>query len=232
MVTVVLSLLLAQTANPYLDEGRRLAKELKFAECIDQMKVASQVLDFSKAEKLEVLTLLGRCQIAEGQRTAAEESFAQLLSVAPEHELDPKESPKILEVFAVVKKRLYAPDFVQLSPQPARAGQAIFRLVDPWHRVDSVVVVRRLDAATREQRLESGARRLWQRPPAPGLFGAADRHRARGGGHPNAAAPAGAVLGGGRYRGRGLCGGRGAPGRVGVLRGAGEGQDAPSRRLE
>ena len=153
MWTVALALLLAQPANPYLEEARRLAKALKFADCIEQMKVASQVRDLPRAGRLEVLTLQARCQIAEGQRADAELSFAQLLELSPAAELDPKESPKILEVFAAVKQRLYAPDFARLSPQPARAGQAIFRLIDPWRRVESVVLLRRAEDLTHELRL-------------------------------------------------------------------------------
>ena len=151
MVPVALALLvLAQPVNPYLDEGRRLAKELKFAECINQMKIAGQVLDFPKAERLEILTLLGRCQIAEGQRARAEDSFVELLELAPNTELNPNESPKILEVFEAVKRRLYPPDYVKLSPRPARAGNAVFRLVDPWRQVDKVVMLRRVSETTEE----------------------------------------------------------------------------------
>ena len=150
MIVALALLVLAQPVNPYLQEGRRLAKELKFAECINQMKVAGQVNDLAKAEKLEIFALQGRCQIAEGQRAPAEESFAQMLELAPSTELDPKESPKILEVFETVKRRLYAQDFVKLAPQPARAGRAIFRLIDPWRHVDRVTMVRRVDEATNE----------------------------------------------------------------------------------
>ncbi len=151
MISVALAwLVLAQPVNPYLEEGKRLARELKFAECIEQMRIAGQVLDFSRAEKAQMLTLQARCQIAEGKRALAEESFAQLLELDPGAELDRNESPKILEVFDAVKHRLYPPDFIKLTPQPARPGRATFALIDPWRRVDSVVMVRRVNEAQTE----------------------------------------------------------------------------------
>ncbi len=144
---ILLTLLVAQPANPYLDEGRRAVRELRFADAIEQLKVARQVPQLSSPQKLEVFELLGRCQVAEGARADAEVSFAQMLALAPDAELDRKLSPKILEVFDAVKQRLYPPGFVRLTPEPARAGQAVLRLVDPWHRVDAVVALRRLEGA-------------------------------------------------------------------------------------
>ncbi len=147
MAPLLLTLLLAQPANPYLDEARRLAKDLQFAEAIEQLKIARQVPQLSSAQQLEVLELLGRCQVAEGSRAAAEATFAKMLTLAPDAQLDRKLSPKILEVFDEVKQRLYPADFVRLSPQPARAGQGVLRLVDPWRRAAALVLVRRLDGA-------------------------------------------------------------------------------------
>ncbi len=145
MVPVLLvTLLLAQPPVGYLDEGRRLAKNLEFAEAIEQLKVAGQVKQLTPLQRLEVLELLGRCQVAEGALADAQSSFSQMLALAPGAELDRKLSPKILEVFDGVKQRLYAPDFVRLTPEPARAGQAVLRLVDPWHRVDTLVQMRLL----------------------------------------------------------------------------------------
>jgi hypothetical protein len=148
-VPVLLFTLLAAAApaNPYLEEGRRLVKELQFAEAIEQLRVARQVPELSSTQQLEVLELLGRCQVAEGARADAEASFAQLLALAPNAELDRKLSPKILEVFDAVKQRLYPPDFVRLTPEAARAGQAVLTLVDPWGRVGAVVVLRRSNGA-------------------------------------------------------------------------------------
>ncbi len=148
MLTVVLlTFLAAQPANPYLDEGRRLVKDLHFADAIEQLKVARQVKELSSAQQREALELLGRCQVAEGARSDAEATFADLLSIAPDAELDRKLSPKILEVFDAVKQRLYPQDFVRLSPQAAREGQGVVRIVDPWRRVDAVIALRRVNGA-------------------------------------------------------------------------------------
>jgi hypothetical protein len=53
-------LVLAQTANPYLDLARGLARELKFSAAIEQLQVARQVPNLDTAQRVEVLELLAR----------------------------------------------------------------------------------------------------------------------------------------------------------------------------
>ena len=149
---VVLFLALAQPSNPYLEKGQALAKQLKFAEAIEQLKVARQVPGASVGERVQVLELLATCLVAEGARGRAEDAFAELLDVEPDHELDPSTSPKISEVFAQVKQRLYPGDSVALAPVPAREGDVLLRVVDPHRKVAHVVLVARDDAGPWSER--------------------------------------------------------------------------------
>lgn len=147
MLTAALTLLLAQPANPYLEAARGLARELKFAEAIAQLKVARQVPDLQGAQRVEVLELLARCQIAEGNRADAEAAFTELLSLEPEHELDREAtSPKIVAVFDEVKRRLFPDERVSLVEESAPPGRVRARVVDPFKRVRRAELVTRTGA--------------------------------------------------------------------------------------
>ncbi|MBM4783082.1 MAG: hypothetical protein GQE15_35845 [Archangiaceae bacterium] len=147
MLSVVFTLALAQTANPYLDLARAKARELKFAEAITQLQVAKQVPDLEQAQRLEVFELLAKCQIAEGNRAEADAAFSELLAIDPEHELDrDSTSPKILTVFDAVKERLFPDRQVSLVEEMAPPGRLRLRVIDPFHRATAgELVLRRGD---------------------------------------------------------------------------------------
>lgn len=152
---VVTLLLLAQPGNPYLAQGRALAEQLQFAEAVEQLKVARHVPGASTEERVAVLELLATCLVAEGARDDAAEVFSELLTLRPEHELAEDTSPKISELFAQVKRRLYPGDSVELLPLPARDGEALLRVVDPYRRIAQVILVAREDGEA------------WRSTPAP-----------------------------------------------------------------
>jgi hypothetical protein len=144
-VTGLLLVLLTQAPNPYLEQGRTLARQLQFAEAIEQLKVARQVPGLERTQRLEVLELLARCQVAEGHREEAEGAYNELLGVEPGYELDEKASPKMQQLFSQVKHRLYPEPWLKLLPQPAGPGEALVRVVDPYHRAAALVFVVRRD---------------------------------------------------------------------------------------
>jgi hypothetical protein len=138
--------LLAQPVNPWLEEARLLSRELRFADAIERLKVARTVPGLDDAQRREVLELLARCQLAEGQRSDAEDSLTELLRAEPAFELDRKEtSPKILDAFDQAKKRLYPDDFAALTAIPAPAGRVAIKVIDPWRRVREVHRFERVD---------------------------------------------------------------------------------------
>lgn len=143
---LVTLLLLAQPANPWLDEARARADALDFAGAIERLSVARTVPGLSASQQQELLELLARCQVAEGLRADADNTWAELLKANPGYEPNAATtSPKIVESFEAVKKRLFPPSWVRLEEVEATVGRAAFRLVDPWHLVSSVQLSQRLD---------------------------------------------------------------------------------------
>lgn len=139
MLSLLVSLSMAQTANPYLVTARSLVRDLKFADAIVQLEIARQVPDLDRQQRVETLELLAKCQVAEGNREKAEAAMGELLSLRPEHELDrATTSPKIVELFDAVKQRLFPDRKVSVVEESAPPGRVRVRLVDPFHRVARV----------------------------------------------------------------------------------------------
>jgi hypothetical protein len=138
--------LMLSAANPYFDAGKRLADELKFAEAIEQLKVARQVPGQSEDETVAVLELLARCFVAEGRRAEAQSTYEELLVLRPSFAPDRSLSPKILESFDAAKEKVFAHDYFKLEPLPAPPGRARLRVIDPWRRAASFELALRVDA--------------------------------------------------------------------------------------
>jgi hypothetical protein len=138
-----LVLLVALAANPYLEQGRRLYEAAQFKDALAKLAVARDVPTNDVREKAEILDLLARCEVAEGQRESAERHYEELLGLKPHHVLPKDLSPKIGEVFDDAKRHLFEPDFVAFRPLPAAPGAARAELVDPWGQVAQVLWSRR-----------------------------------------------------------------------------------------
>jgi hypothetical protein len=136
---------MAQTQNTYLDEGKRLFNELKYADAIVQLQVARQVPGLSDAQTVEVLDLLARSQVAEGRRADAEKSYGDLLLLAPSFTPDRSLSPKILEAFDAAKARVFPKDYFKLEPIASAPGIARLRIIDPWNRAGAFELDSRLE---------------------------------------------------------------------------------------
>lgn len=141
MWSLVATLVLSQAANPWLDRARALTTELKFAEAITQLAVARQVPNLDRTQRAEVLELLARCHVAEGNRAEAEAAFTELLSQEPDFELDrTSTSPKIVAVFDEVKARLYPGGVVTLVEVTGPPGRVRAQLVDPYRKATQAVL--------------------------------------------------------------------------------------------
>ncbi len=135
MWALVVAAVLSQPANPYLDDGRRLAKELQFSEAVQQLTVARQVPGLSDKQESEVLELLARCQIALGQRTEAEATWNALLKLQADYQPDENSSPKLLDAFTAAKAKLFPENYLVLSREAAPPERVRAKLVDPWRQV-------------------------------------------------------------------------------------------------
>lgn len=159
-LTLMLTLVLVaapsdESTNPYLVRARSLFASQHFVEARDQLGIALEVPTMDARQRLEALDLLARCQIAEGKRASAEDSFVRLLTLEPHWELDRGASPKVRGVFEAAKAKRFAPDVVALSALPAPPTQMRASLLDPWKRVARVCLVRQAsgEPTWREQEL-------------------------------------------------------------------------------
>lgn len=123
-------------ANAYLDEGKRLYAQLQYSQAIDQLRVAREVPNATRSEKVEAMDLLARCLIAESQREEAGRVYADLLTFAPGAQLDAALSPKIREVFDEAKRRLYPDGYTALRRLPAAPGVVVYaRTGESWREL-------------------------------------------------------------------------------------------------
>jgi tetratricopeptide (TPR) repeat protein len=126
------------SSQGHLDKARQLYESQRFEQAIEELNIARQLPEESQQERNEILTLLGRAQIAERQSSKAEKTFTELLNADPAFELDPSLSPKVQKIFQTTKAHLFPPDYVGLKlflPSPETVQ---VKVIDPWHRVQSV----------------------------------------------------------------------------------------------
>ncbi len=129
--------LICSAAHPYLDEGQRLYEAQSWAPAAARLTMAADVPELSRAERRLAVGLLARCHLALGNAEQAQEAFAKLLSRDPSAPA-PEGAPKLREVYARAKQRLYPPDYVRLEALAAPPGQLWIALVDPWAQVHQV----------------------------------------------------------------------------------------------
>jgi hypothetical protein len=137
-VPLVLSLLLvAAPSNPYLEEARGLIRAVRFSEALERLDIARQVPELSLADKVEMLELTARCDVALGRGADASHAYAELLTLEPSFVPDASLAPKLREVFDEAKAKLYAPDYLKLVREAAPSGWVRVRVLDPWQRARS-----------------------------------------------------------------------------------------------
>ncbi|NMO15751.1 hypothetical protein HPC49_03330 [Pyxidicoccus fallax] len=139
-VTLLVVLGQVAPANPYLEQARTRYEALDFAQTLELLQLAEQVPSNTRAQLLDILELKARCELAEGRRAEAEASYTRMLALDPRAELPSDLSPKILEAFHAVKARLFPADYVALKQLPSAEGLVRVEVVDPWRRVEAVVL--------------------------------------------------------------------------------------------
>lgn len=145
-------------SSPAADQKARaesLYAAQRFPEARAVLKTIRASPEFSTKERVEVLHLLARCYLAEDNPAEAEATYVDLLAIDPRWNVPAMTSPKIVEVFNRTKSRIYASNFVGLSlGRGDNHGQWV-HLVDPWSKVATLKMFRRLQGAAswREQAL-------------------------------------------------------------------------------
>jgi hypothetical protein len=137
-LVLLVTLVSAQVSNPYWVRGRALYEKQNFAEAMQQLEIARQVPAQPVETRVQILDLLARCQLAEGQRARAEASYAELLSLNPRWTVPDDVAPKIRDAFETAKRRAFPPEHVELTTNLSFPGQVGLRVIDPWRRVARV----------------------------------------------------------------------------------------------
>jgi hypothetical protein len=156
-------------ANPYLDEARRLVDSLHYPQAEALLRTANKVPTNTPDERREICDLLARAVVAQGRVAEAETVYSQLLANDPDAPAPKGVSPKIRDAFVHAKQRMYPADYTRLEQLPSPAGRLVLHLVDPWRRVNEVVLAQRVDKAPFATSPLPGRERQYAAdlPPAP-----------------------------------------------------------------
>ncbi|MBX7100368.1 MAG: hypothetical protein K1X89_21805 [Myxococcaceae bacterium] len=100
--------------NPFLVQAREDAQALDFERCVGRVRQAAQWKSNQK-ELVELEVLGGVCNYNLNRRVDAREHFRLALRMSPDAELPAYSSPKLVDFFLWVKKRLQGPP----TPFPA-----------------------------------------------------------------------------------------------------------------
>lgn len=160
-------------ANPYLERGRTLYGQLRYAEAGVELERACQVPGNSRAERREAHDLLARALVAEGAMEKAQAVYGRLLQEDPMAPLPEGASPKVKGLFLEAKQKLFPPDFVELGSLLSVLGTIRVGVVDPWERVESLVLFEADEAGafvSRELEVKEAEARATLRKPGPGAL--------------------------------------------------------------
>lgn len=108
LLSLVLSAPPANGPNPFLAQARELYANLDFERCVQRLQQAPQWRS-TPAELRDVELLAGLCHFSLGHKAEAAERFKLALRIDEGADLPPYSSPKAVELFLRVKKRLQRP---------------------------------------------------------------------------------------------------------------------------
>ena len=94
--------------NPYLSQAKELYEKLDFEKCLKRLAQAPQWKS-DAAELVEIELVAGMCHYNLNQRVDAEERFRLALRMNSDAELPPYTSPKLVDFFLGVKRKMKVP---------------------------------------------------------------------------------------------------------------------------
>jgi hypothetical protein len=131
---------LGLSANPHLDEGRRLFDAMHFKPAEAELRRA--IADGGDPEEArEAHDLLARALAAQGRVDDAEKIYGELLSEDPHAPAPTDAAPKVRKAFQRAKESLYPPDYVRLEQLESEESTLELVLVDPWAQVEQLILV-------------------------------------------------------------------------------------------
>jgi hypothetical protein len=137
MLTGLVLMLMTGVAPP-LAQGRALFQALHYEEALVQLAAATRDPHLTGAEAREAFDLLARTQAALGDLSAAEATFAELLTRDAAAPAPLEASPKIREAFRAARARVFPLGTVRLTRRGASEGRLVLELFDPWAAVARV----------------------------------------------------------------------------------------------
>ena len=143
---LIVTLLVAASPAKDIARAQKLVEEeLRYAAAIDLLRDVLRAPDLEKEDRIEAYRLLGIAYAATGSEETAEATFAELLRLAPDMELDPLLSPKIRSVFERAKEQTWRPVKLQnvTAIPESRRVVVTANVVDPDARVDRVLLYSR-----------------------------------------------------------------------------------------
>lgn len=118
----------AAEAERYLDEGRRLYRELDFSGAVEALRRALAVPGAPASVRIQAFEYLGSSYVVLENESEAREAFREMMEIDPYHVVrEPSGSPKIARFVAAVRREM-APDAAldpdnELEADLPRAGR-------------------------------------------------------------------------------------------------------------
>jgi hypothetical protein len=164
----VLSVLtvLALTANPYLEEGRKHFTALEFEAAARTLAIAVEQPGLSGADRRDAFDLWAQSLLATNQRDQAERAYRRLLEADP-YAPTPQASPKVVDCFVRAKQAAYPRPSVTLKGSLVADRAVLVKVFDPWALVKRVRWLERTAEAVTEQRAAVLTDRAFTVKPSP-----------------------------------------------------------------
>jgi hypothetical protein len=105
--------------NRYLQEAKKLYKQLRYAEIVHKLERALSVPNNTPRQLCEIYELMGTVHVILGNEDAAVDAFNELLNVDPKYKLDSSLSPKILSIYRRVKSEFVPKAAVSFEGRPS-----------------------------------------------------------------------------------------------------------------
>lgn len=113
------SALAQEGPNPFLTQAKLLFKNLEFEKCVARLELAPQWKS-TPEELLEIELYAGLCLFNLGRPKDAEDRFQVALQIDYHAQLPPYTSPKIVEMFRRVRRRVPKPDLAKTADAPLK----------------------------------------------------------------------------------------------------------------
>jgi len=124
LLTLVVTAPAAAQATPrtHIDRAQALYAEMRYAEVVPELDQALAQSGNSESQLVEIYALLGTVQVVLNNSEAARAAFVSLVKLDPQHQLDPRLSPKIRDFFSDARRSARPVEPVRFSGPAVVSG--------------------------------------------------------------------------------------------------------------